>query len=447
MRRGLALCLLGAGALGACAAPSSSAPPLTPASAAVTPEQQRARITDFTLLEQEQLEWMAAIDPRIAMRVGHAPPAEVIAKVGTMGVLAEDPDARIRGDSLDLFAFRARAKILDHLARTVKSFGEALPEEGLVGSALARPKLERELLERLVDEEVARTNDEARLGDASADLVRGMVATWEPPKSPQEVPDRDLWASKHLLEIRDSLRGPDVGLSPTDLDSALYPLERLLSPGEFPKGAGALAQVRTTMDSDMRVVPKLGPPDRLAREVAKHLGVAVDVASLPKRLEALRAKLRGLAVAALEASGAERGAVEGRARELLMVERPCPVVADSPLRAMGPPSERAPICGMLRAMTEEEKPAAVLVALHDDVLFSLSAVESAPPPRTELLSHPADEVVDSLHRMARERPVVALGVGLAAELIYGGSSPQDRTRAWVALGEAPLDVVARELER
>jgi hypothetical protein len=81
------------------------------------------------------------------------------------------------------------------------------------------------------------------------------------------------------------------------------------------------------------------------------------------------------------------------------------------------------------------------------VLLSLAAVVSAPPPRTELLSHPADDVVDALERMARERPVVALGVALAAELVYRGPSPEDRVRTWRALGEAPLDVVARELDR
>ncbi len=48
--------------------------------------------------------------------------------------------------------------------------------------------------------------------------------------------------------------------------------------------------------------------------------------------------------------------------------------------------------------------------------------------------------------MARERPVVAVGVALAAELVYRGPSPEQRIRAWRALGEAPLDIVARELD-
>jgi hypothetical protein len=43
---------------------------------------------------------------------------------------------------------------------------------------------------------------------------------------------------------------------------------------------------------------------------------------------------------------------------------------------------------------------------------------------------------------------VALGVALAAELVYQGPSPpEERIRAWRDLGEVPLDVLARELDR
>lgn len=111
---------------------------------------------------------------------------------------------------------------------------------------------------------------------------------------------------------------------------------------------------------------------------------------------------------------------------------------------MTPPPERAAICGALRAALEEA-PAAALVALHDDVLFAFSAVTTTPPPRTKFLSHPDNEVVDALERTARERPELVLGAALAAEIVYGGQGEDERLRAWRALGEAPLDVVIREL--
>jgi len=42
-------------------------------------------------------------------------------------------------------------------------------------------------------------------------------------------------------------------------------------------------------------------------------------------------------------------------------------------------------------------------------------------------------------------PLVAVGVGLAAELLYATPGADARLRAWRELGEAPLDVVAREI--
>jgi hypothetical protein len=430
-------------ALAACGGASSVAP-ATPRS---TIEQDRGRTSAFASLEEEQLGWLEAADPRIAVRTGRDPAAEFVEKVGTEGVLAEDPDGGVRGRALDLFGFRSRARVLERAARAIKTFAEPLPETGPLGAALARPKLEQVLLARLVDEERARVEDEAHLGDASADLVRGIVSTWSPPSAPQEWPERDAWVSKHLAQIRDSLRQPGAHVAPTSLDVALYPLERLLAPLQFPKGSAAIAEVRMALDADTRAVPRVSAPDRLAHDLKTHLGLTVDVSQLPQRLAALQQKLGALAAVAVPAGGDDRRAIEQRARELLMVESPCPAVPDSPVRAMAPPPERAAACGVLRALSEEEHQGAVFLALHDDVLLSLAAVVDAPPPRTQLLSHPADDVVDSLERMARERPVVALGAAFAAELVFQGrASPEVRVRAWRALGEAPLDVVAQELD-
>jgi len=268
---------------------------------------------------------------------------------------------------------------------------------------------------------------------------------WTPPARPQDVQDRDVWMQKHLLEVRDSLRDPARRAGTGDLDVALYPLERLLAPMTYPRGTAALAQVRIAIDADMRAVPRLVEAERVARVVKVHLGVDLDMGALPARLERLEVRLREAAERALKEAGpdAQRG-IEAKARELLLVERPCPAVADTRVRAMAPPPERATACGALRVLTEEGGPAA-LMALHDDVLLAFAAVVPAPPARTGLLSHPDDDVVETLQRMARERPVVVLGAALAAELLYAEDGGGARLAAWRALGEAPLDVVAREL--
>jgi hypothetical protein len=294
---------------------------------------------------------------------------------------------------------------------------------------------------------LARVDDEARLGDASGDLVRGIVATWTPPTAPPEWLDRDQWVSTHLLEIYQSLLSVRPRTGPIDLDIALYPLERLLEPLRFPRGAAAIAQVRMALDADMRAIPQIASADALARAARVHLGEIVDPVELRSRFQRLEESLRDVAAAALARIDAttELHAVEAHVRALLLVERPCPAVPDSRVRSMAPPPERAAICGLVRSLSEEPSHAAALVALHDDVLLSLAALTTAPPPRTRLLSRPDNDAVDELERMARERPVAALGAALAVELLSAGGHPEERAQRWGSLGEAPMDIVAREL--
>lgn len=431
------------------AACASQAAPLRPAAGAPPEEGRLAREQTgaFAQVEDESLGWLFAADPRLAARANASAPAELLARIGTDAVLAEDTTAVIRGGSLDLFAFRARARALSEAAARLAAFHGELPETGPVGSALARPRLERELLDRMVTEEMERAAVESKLGEASGELVRAMVALWQPPKTPQEVPEVDAWAAKHLLEISDSLHGSQPRNGPEDLDVELYPLERLLAPPEFPKGAAAIVQVRTAIDDDRRVVPRVESAEPLARAVKTHLGLDVAPATLAERLSLLEGKLRDDAERALASlDDADRAAALARARELLLVERACPGVPDSRVRDMAPPPERAASCGVLHVLTEEPSRAAVTVTLHDDVLLSMAAVTSAPPPRTRLLSHPEDDDVDTLERAARERPVVALGAALAIEIVTAHGDVEPRVARWHALGEAPLDVVARELD-
>jgi hypothetical protein len=438
---GLLACAMAAGCGAAGGAVRAPDGPAARAAAA-----ERAQTTELAQVEQEVLGWMAAADPRLAARTGVTAPAAALERIGTSAVLSEDTTAVIRGASLDLFAFRARAFALEQARKALATSPAALPEVGPLGSELARPRLERELLERLLAEEQARAQQEERLGDASGELVRGLVSTWAAPARPQDVQDRDTSMAKHLLAIRDSLKGAGPRLGPPDLDVSLYPLERLLVPTEYPQASAAMAQVRMALDSDMRAVPKLRDGREVAAAAKVHLGVDLDVAGLPARLERLEARLHDLAAKALEEAGPDaRRDIEAKARALLLVERPCPPVPDSKVRAMAPPPERAAACGLVWALSEETSPAVALVAAHDDVLLSLAAVLPAPPARTGLFSHPEDDDVDTLERRARERPVWALGAALAAELLYAQDGTAGRLAAWKALGEAPLDVVAREL--
>jgi hypothetical protein len=409
-------------------------------------EPDATKVAHLATAEASAIDWLAAADPRLAIRFGAKAPPEVLDRIGTEAVLAEDPSARIHDGALDLFGFRARALALDEAAKPLAAVAAQLPETAPAGSALARPRLERELLARAIDEEKARVADEANLGLASGDLVRGVLATWTPPSRDDGWQTRDAWVSGRLLQILASLQDARPRSGPLDVDEALYPLERLLTPLEFPKGAAALARVRMALDSDTHAAPKVWSPESVARITKAHLGVAVDVGTFGPRLKAVEARLHDRASALLAAAGAGQGALEGRARELLFAEARCPAVTGSRVRAAEPPPERAAVCGFVAVLADEASRSAAIVALHDDVALAFAAFDPAPPPRTNLLSRPDNDRVDALRRSARERPVVALGLALAAVVLDADAATADaRASAWARLGEAPLDVVAREV--
>src|SRR4029077_6086360 len=87
-------------------------------------ELDRAHAASFALVEDDAIGWLAAADPRLALRADTAAPEAILKKIGTEAVLAEDAAAQIRGSSLDLFAFRARRHALDESARSEEHTSE-----------------------------------------------------------------------------------------------------------------------------------------------------------------------------------------------------------------------------------------------------------------------------------------------------------------------------------
>jgi hypothetical protein len=237
--------------------------------------------------------------------------------------------------------------------------------------------------------------------------------------------------SRHLLEIRESLRSDRPRTGPNDLEDALYPLERLLSPLEFPHGAAALAELRIAVDADGRPVPAVATNEKLARAVRVHLGLELDAAQLRPRLEALEATLYRRAREALVSAGPSAPEMQAAARKALFQPGACDA-----------PPERVAICGLMSALADQPE-AARLALMHDDVLLALAAVSPAPPPRTRLICAPDDDVVGALERSSLERPVVALGVALAIELMVRNDDV-DGLSGW--LGDAPLDFVERAFD-
>ena len=103
-----------AAALAGCTAtsPPPAPPKVASGSADDSPQAVRARVERFSAVEQSAFDWLSAADPRVADRAQSAASDDVLKRIGTEAVLAEDATAQIRGRSLDLFSFAARSRAL-----------------------------------------------------------------------------------------------------------------------------------------------------------------------------------------------------------------------------------------------------------------------------------------------------------------------------------------------
>jgi hypothetical protein len=95
------------------------------------------------------------------------------------------------------------------------------------------------------------------------------------------------------------------------------------------------------------------------------------------------------------------------------------------------------------------------VALHDATTVALWGLltrgEGLPMDeartRARLLGDMQPEPKERLARLAYVRPVAAMAAGLAADMLVGrdGDHAADTARAWAAFGDAPFDVIEREV--
>lgn len=408
---------------------------------------------DFVRVEEEALQWLAAEDPRLATRFGLAAPEWMLNRIRTDAVLREDGRAVVRGGSLDIFAFEGRDLVLRRVASLV---GDDAPlpvsEDGNL--RLRQTRLESVLARRVISEERARLDDEMRLGDASGELVRGLVDELRVPVPAEGEVGRDEWVARSLLEIQGSLAALSSRGAHRDLDTALYPLERMLSSAQFPKAARALVDLRIAMDVAARPLAELPDLADVIRRVRMHIGVELDPGDFDDRMSrlatAIGAEIDRRLSSSLsspsgpDASGVTRADLEARARGLLLGADSCPCESETRIGCMGPSPERRGICAILRALTEVPERTAALIALHDDVVIARTVLRANVAVRTSLLSRPPAELVDQLLDTARTSPVFVLGIALATELLYASDGSDARIACWRRLGDVPLDIAARE---
>ena len=412
---------------------------------------------------------IAVTDPRFARRLA-TPPSEDELRAAAVKALAEgDPDVSVRDGVLDFFSFTARGRALDEAQRTIGRTPAPATDTRAEGAPLARPYLERELALRVLAEETARLDEERSLPRGASGLVRGIVETWAPPGAPRQAAERDEWLAKRLDQIRDSLgRSPLPRDALLELDDSLDPIERLAVPEELPSSARAVAQLRVRLGE---VPGSAGGADdarqrRLESGIIAHLGLNRGARELSPRILAAEQATRALATWAIKrvtarADGhADERTVAKRAEALTLAPGKCDASpSESRVRAMAPPSERAAICGSLRALhdaADDAGRAAALVALHDATVVALWALalhqEGVSPEGAIASAHPffgaQPEREARLLRFAEANPVAAIGTGVAAELLTRTGTLEGAmaaSRQWLAFGDAPLDVVEREL--
>ena len=444
--------------LGGCSPPPKG-PAAPPPAASVTPEQAAESARAVEAEEAQIVGALAAVDARLAARMRIVPSAADLGKAAMGALLHDDEGVAVVNGGTDSFSFDARARRIDEeLARMAHPPPRV--ETAPATAHITRPRLEWDLLGRLLAAERARVEEERHLPRSASELVRGIVATWAP-ASLAEAKQRDAWLTRRLDEVRVSLAGaPLRPVEVIELEDALDPLERLADPLGYPDLQGSLTSLRVALGELRQAAPVHAEGwDALVRESQTHLGIAPEPKVLRAALEGVSSALRAEATAGLSAlSEADGRAVREAAEGLLLQKGTCGEAAGSRIRSFAPPPERAPICAALVSLShpkDEREALTALIALSDEVTLAIWAIDISGDDRDpdrasqshRLLAAVPPEREARLLRVVATRPLLPLGVAFMAELV-AARGPEERARRaseWLAFGDAPLDVVKKEL--
>jgi hypothetical protein len=398
----------------------------------------------FLRAEPVLLQTLGRTDPRIAARLGDASWREPVDLLVT-GPLADR-------EVLDPFQYDLRKLALE----TVDSeLGHLVLPPHVEGppAILARHRLEEELLARLLAAEWTRLGRERELPRAASALLHAVAEAW-----PRSVPDDRRWTLDGRIawradRIKDTIAPHTLsGLEQGELLSAIDALLPRVS--EMPRARKALLRLRVEVAAMVVAPYSLHGWDDLAEELQPQLGAHLSEDVVTTRLARAERALRAWIDVALGVISAEEARLAmRRAGDRLARPGHCRyVVAGSFVRGMGAPPERLALCARVRAIAEAPRDIDDLVALltlHDDVVLARVAIglrgERRDPPRELGLASLAPEA--PLLRAAATQPAPVVLRGLAAELLVRAGLPRmkERARAWVAFGDAPLDIVEREL--
>ncbi len=448
--------ILGALLAVACAACGPAAPPPHEAGRArAEARADRSALGRFLADEDRIVTLLAATDPRIALRARVSPSDAQLRKSVVGAILAEDPDVGVEGGRTDVLSFDARGRALTAAAGVLAGWKRPIADPA-PGRHL-QPELERELLGRWLTAERSRLRTERELPRSAGTLVRGLVAGWRAPRTPQALAQRDEWLAKRLDAVAASLTAGALSLvEREDLEDALDPLETKVEVG-WPRSQAALTRLRIAAEN-MQVAP--AGKDRW-KEVAAALAAQVGTTLTPETLSRLFESEDRQLRAAVDALMVVKATDEGYAAavdDALRTPGDCPAPqTPSRLRRMQPPPERAGICALGPALEEAQtadQQLVVLMSMQAQVVAARWAIALAHGAGTGVLdaivkpmAFLPPEREGRLLRFAATRPVEAIGRGLAVEWLMrqGMAAAGPRASAWLAFGDVPMDVLEREL--
>ena len=447
-------------ALGACspAAPGGHKPRTPDAEGDA---RAAAQLAAFYGDETRILAIVGAADPRIARRAHMEPDETELRKAAVGAILAEDTDVAMDSGHTDIFSFDVRGRALGAARKILATYTEPLADPN-VGDG-KRPELERQLMDRFLSTEELRLAEERKLPRSAASLLRGLALTWVPPSTKEQLAARDPWLAARLGRIEPTLTpGSLRPAERDDLDDAMDPLERAVfgvnAADAYPLSHAAMTRLRI-------VAQGAGGPDRkesrwdaVAPALAVEVGTKLSAETLA-RVFAGTATALDVELKRLVGTAVTNDNLVTQADALLGPAAQCPTPpGGSRLRRMDPPPEREFYCAVaamtLKATKADEQQALFLYA-HTALVVAQWAIAvasgtDAAKPATEqarpLTFLPPDRE-QRLLRFASTRPVEAIARGMAVEWLFreGVAAARIRASAWLEFGDAPFDLLERDL--
>lgn len=426
---------------------SGTKPAETPAS------DPTANVHAFEEAEEDILRDLAAVDRRLAKRARITPREEDLGKNAMKALLAEDPTVFVVEGAIDPFSFEARARGLAAIKEKIAKMPANLPatSAGMTPS----PAFERDLLTRLVDEEILRLEEERALPRSASSLVRALVDTWPPPANIEEVGERNRWVARRLAEVRESMAKATLDtVRARELDDALDALEHLIDAPGFQKSLAELVRVRDALETQGSRPPQGAQSEwaDVARRLKLHVGLTATPEAIERALDAAEKDLKKRAETAVAAAKIPRDVLVARLASAVFPPGDClDAVPGSRVRSMAAPPERTPACHLrhfVAGASDETSRAVALAAMHDHVVVAQWALDVARGQGTlaqatnkhPLFALPTPDTMARFERLAQARPVLAIAAGELARILAATEDPSKKALSFNEMGDVPFDV-------